>query len=223
MSGAARSIDHVGVVGPGLDAMAAMFERAGFVLTPTAAHEGGRTGNRCAMLDGGYIELVATLPGGASATLDRFLARHAGAHILALGVDDEAAAERGADGALRVNRESLMANLSLARAVVPAVSRLRLVRSWPAIVNGTASRETDKLAADLIKLAMLRVARRLESEGVDAAMVLQIHDELLLETPPASVATVKRLLVEEMAGAMELAVPLEVTVHEGGTWAECEK
>jgi DNA polymerase-1 len=78
-------------------------------------------------------------------------------------------------------------------------------------------------AADLIKLAMLRVRRRLASEGLAAAIVLQIHDELLLEVPAGEVETVRRLLVEEMKGAMSLEVPLEVTVHEGATWAECEK
>jgi DNA polymerase-1 len=78
-------------------------------------------------------------------------------------------------------------------------------------------------AADLIKLAMLRVRRRLASEGLAAAIVLQIHDELLLEVPAGEVETVRRLLVEEMKGAMTLEVPLEVTVHEGATWAECEK
>ena len=78
-------------------------------------------------------------------------------------------------------------------------------------------------AADLIKLAMLRVERRLRALGMAAVMVLQIHDELLLEVPPAEVDAVKALLVEEMRGAMTLEVPLEVTVHEGGTWAECEK
>jgi DNA polymerase-1 len=78
-------------------------------------------------------------------------------------------------------------------------------------------------AADLIKLAMLRVQARLTAEGLAAAIVLQIHDELLLEVPAGEVATVRRLLVEEMKGAMTLEVPLEVTVHEGATWAECEK
>ncbi len=78
-------------------------------------------------------------------------------------------------------------------------------------------------AADLIKLAMLRVARRLRSSASAAVIVLQIHDELLLEVPPGEVDAVKALLVEEMRGAMALAVPLEVTVHDGATWAECEK
>lgn len=76
-------------------------------------------------------------------------------------------------------------------------------------------------AADLIKLAMLRVAGRLRAEGFQAAMVLQIHDELLLEAPPEEVARVESLVVEEMQSALELTVPLEVSVAVGDTWAEC--
>jgi DNA polymerase-1 len=77
-------------------------------------------------------------------------------------------------------------------------------------------------AADLIKLAMLRVDARLRAEGRRAALVLQIHDELLLETPSDEVADVERLVADEMRRAMDLAVPIEVAVHAGGTWAECE-
>ncbi len=87
----ATGLDHVGVVGHDLGTLAAAFERIGFQLTPPAAHAGGRTGNRCAMLRAGYLELMAVLPGGSSTTLQRFLARHAGAHIAALSVDDPAA------------------------------------------------------------------------------------------------------------------------------------
>jgi hypothetical protein len=91
--GAAIGLDHVGIVGDDLDALARAFEELGFHLTPRAAHASGRTANRCAMLrDGGYLELMATVPGHASATLDRFLARGPGAHILALEVANEAAA-----------------------------------------------------------------------------------------------------------------------------------
>ncbi|MCE2727127.1 MAG: DNA polymerase, partial [Planctomycetaceae bacterium] len=77
-------------------------------------------------------------------------------------------------------------------------------------------------AADLIKLAMLRVDARLQAEGRRAALVLQIHDELLLEAPPDEVAAVERLVADEMRQAMALTVPIEVAVHAGGTWAECE-
>ena len=70
---------------------------------------------------------------------------------------------------------------------------------------------------------MLRVARRLANERLAAALVLQIHDELLLETPAGESQAVRDLLIAEMQGAMPLDVPLEVSVHEGSTWAECEK
>ena len=78
-------------------------------------------------------------------------------------------------------------------------------------------------AADLIKLAMLGVDRRLRETAMQAAIVLQIHDELLLESPAPETEKVKQLVVHEMQRAMTLDVPLEVSVHEGGNWAECEK
>jgi DNA polymerase-1 len=77
-------------------------------------------------------------------------------------------------------------------------------------------------AADLIKLAMLRVAARLRTERLRALIVLQIHDELVLEAPEAETAVVEPLVVAEMKGAMTLTVPLEVSVSQGATWAECE-
>jgi DNA polymerase-1 len=78
-------------------------------------------------------------------------------------------------------------------------------------------------AADLIKLAMLGVATRLREAAPRAALVLQIHDELLLEAPADEVAAARDVAVREMRQAVALAVPLEVSVHEGATWAECEK
>jgi Glyoxalase-like domain len=88
----AVSLDHIGIVGRDLHALAATFQRLGFTLTPLARHAGGRTGNRCVMLRGAYLELMSTIDGGTSATLDRFLARYEGAHILAFGVTDPDAA-----------------------------------------------------------------------------------------------------------------------------------
>jgi DNA polymerase-1 len=76
-------------------------------------------------------------------------------------------------------------------------------------------------AADLIKLAMLRVADRLKKESLRAAVVLQIHDELVLEAPPDELAAVESLVGEAMRGAMHLDVPLDVSVSSGATWAEC--
>jgi DNA polymerase-1 len=77
-------------------------------------------------------------------------------------------------------------------------------------------------AADLIKIAMLRVDARLRAEGRRAALVLQIHDELLLESPPDELSGIERIVVEEMQGAMTLEVPIEVSAQSGATWAECE-
>ncbi|MCX7416812.1 MAG: DNA polymerase, partial [Planctomycetia bacterium] len=78
-------------------------------------------------------------------------------------------------------------------------------------------------AADLIKLAMLHVASRLQTAGMTAAIVLQIHDELVVECPAEEVMAVGELVGEEMRAAMSLDVPLDVSVHSGSTWAECEK
>jgi hypothetical protein len=89
----AIGLDHVGIIGADLDAIAREFSELGFALTPPATHASGRTANRCAMLRmGGYLELIATVPGQTSATLDRFLAHGPGAHIIALEVGDESAA-----------------------------------------------------------------------------------------------------------------------------------
>ncbi|HEY7577229.1 MAG TPA: VOC family protein [Acetobacteraceae bacterium] len=84
------ALDHVGVVTDDLAALSAMYRRLGFTLTPLSRHADGRIGNRCAMLRNSYIELLAVVdPNARSATLERFLARYAGVHLLALAVADE--------------------------------------------------------------------------------------------------------------------------------------
>lgn len=75
-------------------------------------------------------------------------------------------------------------------------------------------------AADIIKLAMIRVAGRLKRENLQAKIVLQVHDELLVETPMEEREQVRRILLEEMPKVMELSVPLEVEVSEGENWKE---
>jgi DNA polymerase-1 len=78
-------------------------------------------------------------------------------------------------------------------------------------------------AADLIKLAMLQVAGRLIREKLSSFLVLQIHDELLFEFPGNEFEALQSLVVGEMETAMDLEVPLEVSVQTGSTWADCEK
>ena len=75
-------------------------------------------------------------------------------------------------------------------------------------------------SADIIKLAMVAVDRRLRAEGLKARMVLQIHDELLLELPAEEIEAVRRLLTEEMQGVTKLNVPLTVECNYGSNWLE---
>ncbi len=77
-------------------------------------------------------------------------------------------------------------------------------------------------AADLIKLAMLAVHRRLERETFPARMLLQIHDELVFETPAAELPALARLVCEEMTGVLPLRVPLKVDVKSGPRWSDVE-
>ena len=76
--------------------------------------------------------------------------------------------------------------------------------------------------ADIIKVAMLAIHRRLRAEGRGARLVLQVHDELLLEVPEAEVAAVKQLVREEMCGAYPLDPPLAVDVGVGEDWNEAK-
>lgn len=75
-------------------------------------------------------------------------------------------------------------------------------------------------AADIIKIAMVRVNQRLKMEGFRARLLLQVHDELLIEAPEEEVEAVCRLLRQEMKGAADLAVSLEVDMNTGKNWYE---
>jgi DNA polymerase I len=77
-------------------------------------------------------------------------------------------------------------------------------------------------AADLIKIAMLRLDREIGERGLNAKMLLQVHDELVLEAPEVEVEIVKSLVKECMEGAHALSVPLEVEVSVGGNWRDME-
>lgn len=73
-------------------------------------------------------------------------------------------------------------------------------------------------AADIMKIAMIGVDRRLRREGLKSRLILQIHDELLVETAEDEVEQVKTILKEEMDGAASLSVPLEVDMNVGKSW-----
>ena len=77
-------------------------------------------------------------------------------------------------------------------------------------------------AADIIKLAMVRIDRALREAGLQSRLILQVHDELLLECPPEEAEHAADLLRKAMEEAVELQVPLVAEVHRGENWA-CSK
>lgn len=80
------------------------------------------------------------------------------------------------------------------------------------VVQGTA--------ADLIKLAMLNIHRRIEGEKRPLKMILQVHDELVFETPRKGVETQREMIVHEMSNALKLTVPIKVDVAAGSNWLD---
>jgi DNA polymerase-1 len=75
-------------------------------------------------------------------------------------------------------------------------------------------------AADVIKVAMLRVSAALESAGLASRMLLQVHDELIFEVAPGELDEIRALVTTAMGGAAELRIPLEVSAGTGRSWAE---
>jgi DNA polymerase I len=77
-------------------------------------------------------------------------------------------------------------------------------------------------AADLIKLAMIRIDRLIRERGFHAKMLLQVHDELLLEAPPDELESIRDLVRTEMGQVYELAVPLVVDIGIGENWRDAK-
>ena len=86
----------------------------------------------------------------------------------------------------------------------------RMARNTP--IQGTA--------ADIIKLAMVHVWQRLRDEKLQARLLLQVHDELIVEAPEEEIDEVKRILKEEMENVVHYSVPLTTEVGVGKTWLE---
>lgn len=75
-------------------------------------------------------------------------------------------------------------------------------------------------AADIIKVAMIKVAQRLKDEGLEANMLLQVHDELVFEAPESELPVLEKLVTETMEEAIELSIPLKVDGGSGDSWYE---
>ena len=154
-------------------------------------------------------EDIGVTYGEAKAYIDNYL-RHfsrVGAFMQRL-IDD--AADKGYGETLFARRRPLP-ELKAGNAMMRHFGE-RVARNMP--IQGTA--------ADIIKIAMVRVYRRLQAQGMRARLILQIHDELMVEAPPEEASAVAALLKEEMAAAASLLVPLEVDVHRGKTWYDAK-
>jgi DNA polymerase-1 len=75
-------------------------------------------------------------------------------------------------------------------------------------------------AADIIKVAMLAVDRQIRAQGLRSRMLLQVHDELLFEVAHGELDQLRQLVHAAMCGAVDLTVPLEVSMGTGQSWAE---
>ena len=108
-------------------------------------------------------------------------------------------------------RRRLVPELVNSNRTVQALGR-RLAMNTP--IQGTA--------ADIIKIAMIRVQNRLKEEGLSASLILQVHDELIVETSIEDKSAAKKVLVEEMQNAVKLKVDLVVDVGEGYSWYDAK-
>ena len=126
--------------------------------------------------------------------------------------------ERAVDEA----RETLQTRTELGR-----IRPLRDLDAKNGAVRAAAERQAmnagiQGLAADIFKVALVRLDDRLEREGLEARIVLQVHDEVLVEAPPAECSAVEAATLEELVGAASLAVPLKVSLAWGASWADAK-
>lgn len=106
-------------------------------------------------------------------------------------------------------RRRYLPELTASNAVMRAFGE-RVAMNMP--IQGTA--------ADIIKIAMIKVYSRLKREVPEAHLIMQVHDELIIEAPESRKEDVEKLLKAEMENAVKLSVPLTVDVHSGKTWYE---
>ena len=148
------------------------------------------------------------LPGAeAQGIIDRYFARYAGVR----GYVETAIAEARKNGESR----TLYGRVRAMPEIASRNPALRMAAERTAIntpIQGTA--------ADVVKMAMVRVHAAVAREGRDASLILSVHDELVLEAAEREVPAVEELVRREMAGAAQLKVPLEVEVGKGRSWAE---
>ena len=126
------------------------------------------------------------------------------------------------DRAVAEAKETLQTRTELGR-----IRPLRDLAAANGAVRAAAERQAmnagiQGLAADIFKVALVRLDDRLEREGLEARIVLQVHDEVLVEAPPDEREQVESATLEELMGAASLAVPLKVSLAWGESWADAK-
>ena len=142
--------------------------------------------------------------------IDGYLAHYAAVDGFMRGLIEKAKADGYAETLF--GRRRPLPELRTGNAVTRAFGE-RVARNMP--IQGTA--------ADIIKRAMVRVWTRLRREYPDARLILQVHDELIVEAPAEKADAVAALLAGEMAAAAQLSVALETDVHTGKTWFDTKE
>ena len=150
---------------------------------------------------------IGVFPNEAKAYMDAYLKKYSGVREYMKNIVDEAKQ----DGYVKTlyNRRRALPELKSSNFNTRSFGE-RVALNMP--IQGTA--------ADIIKLAMVNVYKRLNAEGLESKLILQVHDELICECPEHEAERVAEILREEMSGAVQLSVPLTVDVKIGHSWAE---
>jgi DNA polymerase-1 len=135
---------------------------------------------------------------------------------------EEFLAETLAQCAARGYVSTIMGRRRAIRGVRPGDSHHRARRQRNLPERTAVNTVIQGSAADLIKLAMITIHRRLLQERLSARMLLQIHDELIFESPVEEISPLANLVVKEMSSCLPLRVPLKIDVAVGGNWADLE-
>jgi DNA polymerase-1 len=155
----------------------------------------------------GLSQQLGVEPKVAQAYIDEYFNRYAGVQTyIEKGLQE--ARERGFVTTL-LNRRRYLPEIHSPSAPIRQASE-RMATNTP--LQGTA--------ADIIKVAMIRIQNRLEASGASTKMIMQVHDELVFEAPDEEVQRVIPFIQEEMETVMNLSVPLQVSIHAGKNWAE---
>ncbi|MBO5975784.1 MAG: DNA polymerase I, partial [Oscillospiraceae bacterium] len=150
---------------------------------------------------------IGVFPAEAKAYMDAYLEKYSGVHAYQKQIVEKAKA----DGFVSTlfGRQRALPELKSSNFAMRSFGE-RVALNMP--IQGTA--------ADVIKIAMVNVHRRLKSEGLEAKLILQVHDELIVEAPEHEADKVGQLLREEMENAAKFDVPLTAEAAAGKTWAE---